>query len=270
MAVAEVCRNLCCAGARPIGITDCLNFGNPENPRIMEQFAQAVDGMAAACRALSVPIVSGNVSLYNETDKRAILPTPTVAAVGQLASEQAITTAWFKAPDDDVLLLGESAEPGLGGSEYVLRHTGSVQGPKPRIDLDAEARLQRLLVELAESGLLQSAHDVSEGGLAVALAECATTVDDEQQMVGARIRLDTASAATLFGEGPTRVVISTAPDKTAGVESRAEAAGVPVRRLGKTGGERLVVAASGEIAIDVATSEARDARERCLESIVGT
>ncbi|HEY6560063.1 MAG TPA: phosphoribosylformylglycinamidine synthase subunit PurL [Polyangiaceae bacterium] len=269
MAVAEVCRNLCCAGARPIGITDCLNFGNPENPRIMEQFAQAIDGMAAACRALSVPIVSGNVSLYNETDKRAILPTPTVAAVGQLTSEQAITTGWFKAPEHDVLLLGESPEPGLGGSEYVVRHTGSIQGPKPCIDLAAEAALQRLLVELAESTLLKSAHDVSEGGLAVALAECATTVDDEKQMVGARIRLDSASAATLFGEGPSRVVISTEPDQTSEVESRAQAAGVPIKRLGKTGGERLVVAASGEIAIDVATSEAREARERCLEPIVG-
>jgi phosphoribosylformylglycinamidine synthase len=270
MAIAEVCRNLCVSGARPIGITDCLNFGNPENPRIMEQFSQAIDGMAAACRALGVPIVSGNVSLYNETDKRAILPTPTVAAVGQLRDEKAIVTAWFKAPGHDVLLLGTSGEAGLGGSEYVMRHTGLVQGPPPRIDLELEARLQRLLIDLAESGLLASAHDIAEGGLAVTLAECATSADDERAQIGATVELADGSVAALFGEAPSRVIVSIAGEHTAHVEALAQSAGVPLIRLGKTGGDRLVFSTSRGPLIDVAVQDARSARERCLEPIIGT
>jgi phosphoribosylformylglycinamidine synthase subunit PurL len=267
MAVAEVCRNLACSGARPIGITDCLNFGNPENPVIMDQFSRAIDGMARACSALGVPIVSGNVSLYNETDKRPILPTPTVAAVGMIRDERAIVSAWFKRPGEDVLLLGEASNDGLGGSEYVVRRTGEVQGPPPRIDLELELKVQTLLVELAEAGLLSSAHDVSEGGLAVTLAECACAVDDERAMIGAEIELPAASASAFFGEAPTRVVISTSDAER--VIERARAAEVPVLRLGQTGGDRLRVRAAGANAIDVALDDARRARESCLEPIVG-
>ena len=270
MAVAEVCRNLAVSGARPIGITDCLNFGNPENPVIMDQFSRAIDGMARACTALQVPIVSGNVSLYNETDKRAILPTPTVAAVGLVRDERAIVTSWFKQPGHDVFLLGAAAAEGLGGSEYVLRHSGRVAGPAPRIDLELEARLQRLLIELAEAELLASAHDVSEGGLAVTLAECCAAVDDELRMIGAEIRLAASGANALFGEAPTRVVISAPPANAAEIARSAEAAGVPLERLGTTGGDRLILEGPSGPIVNVSLAAARRARETCLEPIVGT
>jgi phosphoribosylformylglycinamidine synthase len=270
MAVAEVCRNLACSGARAIGITDCLNFGNPENPVVMEQFSRAVDGMAAACNALGVPIVSGNVSLYNETDRRAILPTPTVAAVGQLAGESAIVAQFFREASDVVLLLGAASSEGLGGSEYVHLATGKALGPAPRIDLALEARLQALVVDLAEAGVLQSAHDVSEGGLAVALAECACSVDDEARMLGARIELEAASAGILFGEAPSRIVISAKADAVPEIERRAAASAVPVRRLGETGGSRLTICVAGTPIIDVDLGDARRARETCLEPIVGS
>src|SRR4051812_6864285 len=144
MAVAEACRNLVCAGAEPIGLTDCLNFGSPERPEIMRQFALAVDGMAAACRALDVPIVSGNVSLYNETDGRAILPTPTIGAVGLVCDPGDVVRSTFAKGERAILLLGPARGGPLGGSEYVAARTGEVKGPPPRIDLDLEARLQRL------------------------------------------------------------------------------------------------------------------------------
>ncbi|MDP9036629.1 MAG: phosphoribosylformylglycinamidine synthase subunit PurL, partial [Myxococcota bacterium] len=193
MSVAEVCRNLACTGAEPIGITDCLNFGNPMRPEVMEQLARAIDGIGAACRALGVPIVSGNVSLYNETDGRSILPTPTVAAVGLLRSSADVVTAPFKRAGDVVLLLGEAACKGsaaLAGSEWLVRARsgqpsyggtlglGADDGGAPVLVLEAEVGLQRLVIELARSQWLASAHDVSDGGLAVALAECCAAGPD--------------------------------------------------------------------------------------------
>ncbi len=168
MAVAEVCRNLVCSGAEPIGITDCLNFGSPERPEVMESFALAIDGLADACNALGVPIVSGNVSLYNETDGRPILPTPTVAAVGLIASSDDIVTQSFKRAGDVVVLLGvhDASVRSLGGSEYLCHLVGRVSGGPPVLDLAAEVALQKLVLELARAHVLESAHDVSDGGLA--------------------------------------------------------------------------------------------------------
>lgn len=273
MAVAEVCRNVVCVGAEPIGLTDCLNFGSPERPEIMRQFSRAVDGIAAACRALEVPIVSGNVSLYNETDGRAILPTPTMAAVGLARDPGDVVGATFPRGGLAVLLLGAPAGGPLGGSEYVAQHTaGDVKGPPPRLDLSAEVALQRLILELLRSRprLLESAHDVSEGGLAVALVECATATDDASAMVGARITLPDgeALAATLFGEAPSRIVVSADPSHVAVIEARAHAAGVTVTRLGDTGGDRLVLSRGAPVAT-LSLDELRHARESCLVAIVG-
>ncbi|HEX4497146.1 MAG TPA: phosphoribosylformylglycinamidine synthase subunit PurL, partial [Thermoanaerobaculia bacterium] len=181
-AIAEVCRNLVTTGAEPIGITDCLNFGNPERPEVMQSFASAIDGLAAACKALDVPIVSGNVSLYNETTVQqggttlslAILPTPTVAAVGLLRSADDVVTTPFKRAGDVIVLLGAAASSGvraLGASEWLVQKLGKLTGEAPAIDLDAEVRLQKLVLELARAQRLASAHDVSDGGLAVTLAE---------------------------------------------------------------------------------------------------
>jgi phosphoribosylformylglycinamidine synthase len=268
IAVAEACRNVCCAGGRPLGITDCLNFGNPENPVVMEQFSRAVDGIAAACGALGVPVVSGNVSLYNETSQRSILPTPAVAVVALVRDERAIVTSWFKGTDEVIMLLGEATGSGLGGSEYLLRRTGRIQGAPPKIDLELEARLQALMVDLAEAGVVQGAHDVSDGGLLVALAESCSGTDDPHDMVGASIQLETIGDRELFGESPSRIIVSTKPDDVPTVQAACRAVGVPCVRLGQTRSLRLVVASGERIVVDVALSDLRRARENCLDSIV--
>ena len=197
MAIAEVTRNLVCSGAEPIGITDCLNFASPENPATMDQLATAIDGLAEACRVLDVPIVSGNVSLYNETADAAgrhpILPTPTVAAVGLFADEKDIVTSHFKNSGDAILLLGTSLGDGLGGSEYQALKAKKLGGPATKIDLEAEKRLQSLVLGLARAHVLASAHDVSDGGLAVCLAESCVLGGK-----GAEVSLE-PTAAVLFG-----------------------------------------------------------------------
>jgi len=299
MAVAETCRNLVCTGAEPLAMTDCLNFGNPERPEVMRQLAQAIDGIAAACTKLEVPIVSGNVSLYNETDGRAILPTPTVAAVGLVRSMEDIVTPWWKQPGDLVFLLGarttETApRAGLAGSEYAVRKLAAnglaaPEGcPPPSIDLDLELRLQRLVLSLAREQKLASAHDVSDGGLAVALAEC-TAAPDAAAAVGARIDLElahdapTASlevASLLFGEHPSRVIVSVRPAHAPAILAAAEKASVGIQELGVTGGASLSIgigrphAAAGKglavVAFMSSIEELRAAREGALSAIVGS
>ena len=274
MAIAEVCRNLVCSGAEPIGITDCLNFGNPERPEVMEQFARAVDGIAAACKALGVPIVSGNVSLYNETDGRSILPTPTVAAVGLFASREDVVTAHFKRAGDAVLLLGEAASGGahaLGGSEWLVRTLGGLGGEAPLIELAAEVALQKLVLALARAHLLESAHDVSDGGLGATLAECCAAGPEN---LGARIELPATAAALdalsrLFGEAPSRVVVSVKAMAVDRVLAAAKSADVPAWRIGVTGGETLAISASPLGSLSVAVAEVRARRAACLEGIVG-
>ena len=273
-AVAEVCRNLACAGAEPIGITDCLNFGNPERPEVMDQFARAVDGLAAACNALGVPIVSGNVSLYNETDRKAILPTPTVAAVGLVASRDDIVTSFFKQAGDQILLLGEACSKGaraLGGSEWLVRKLGRLAGEAPLVDLAAEAKLQRLLLTLARARVLSSAHDVSDGGLVASLAEsCAAGPEN----VGASVVLPAAATAVdglavLFGEAPSVVVVS-APKVGAGrVRELAAAAGVPCAPVGEPGGDALSIQLSPFAPFTVRVADLRARRDGCLAGIVG-
>ncbi len=273
MGVAEACRNLACTGAEAIGLTDCLNFGSPERPEIMRQFAQAIDGMAAACNALAVPVVSGNVSLYNETDGRGILPTPTVAVVGLINDPEDITQAFFPTSDLEIILLGPDKGGPLGGSEYVSAHTGDVKGPPPTIDLELEKKLNALLLELcrARPRLIHSAHDISEGGIAIALAECATGMSDPSAMVGATVSLDAPEpiANALFGEAPSRVLVTVRPADSARIAELALAHGVPCRVIGKTGGDRLVIKRDSAPVAEATLVALRDARERCLESIVG-
>jgi phosphoribosylformylglycinamidine synthase len=277
MAVAECCRNIVCAGAEPIGLTDCLNFGNPERPEIMEQLARAIDGIADACRALDVPIVSGNVSLYNETTSagvaRAILPTPTIGGVGLLASEKHIITSAFKKDGDVVLLLGafpvvlpEDLARVLAGSEWLSRKTGRFGGPIA-IDLGAEARLQRLVLGLAREGVLSSAHDVSEGGLAVCLAECCTTGETD---MGADLFIGGPAETwigTMFGEAPSRIVVSVPTAHERAVTEAAARAGVEAHRLGVVT-SRPVLRLSGTVPCEVGSEAIRAARESCLDAIV--
>ena len=246
MAVAEACRNVACTGARPLAITDCLNFGNPERPEVYYQLEECIRGMADACRALGVPVVSGNVSLYNETQGQAIYPTPVVGAVGVLAEAGRHVTAGFRSQGDVVLLLGAGSitlgDEALAGSEYLAHVHGLVAG-RPTIDLEAEARLQKLLVSLIGDGLVRSAHDCSDGGLAVALAECCI-------LGGLGFRSDDSAFhqpglgqwhAALFGEAPSRIVLSVSANGVAGVTRLAQEAGVPLLRLGTAEGDQLVL-----------------------------
>ena len=283
MAVAEVCRNLVCSGAEPIGLTDCLNFASPEDPETMDVFARAIDGLAEACNALEVPIVSGNVSLYNETTdatgRHPILPTPGIAGVGLVADERDILASAFVREGDVVLLLGEDAGEvsGLGGSEYQSLKVGTLGGPAPSIDLAAEKKLQRLVLELARAHVLSSAHDVADGGLAVTLAECCVMATNGP-LVGAHVTIPGASgstpiARTLFGEAPSRVIVSTKKEYAEGVIERARAAGVPARQLGhttETGADAtLRIAIVSGPRLDFRVADLRAARESCLEGIVG-
>src|SRR3984893_7201895 len=240
LAVAEAARNVACAGARPLGATNCLNFGNPERPPIMWQFAKAVEGIGAACRPLGVPITGGNVSLYNETDGRAIYPTPVIGVVGLLEHADRVVSRRFQRSGDVIVLLGEDRGE-LGGSEYLKVAHGLVRGRPPAIDLEAERALQALLVDLADRRLGGSAHDCSDGGLAVTLAECCFDAGG----MGAEIAIDAADvsrdaamnrAAALFSESASRVVVSTNVETVAGVLAQAAAAGVPARGVGRTGG----------------------------------
>jgi phosphoribosylformylglycinamidine synthase len=236
--------------------------------------------------------VSGNVSLYNETDGRPILPTPTVAVVGQLRALDDHVTQWFKGAGDVVLLLGAPPDrgrgaPGLGGSEYAARRGHGTYGAPPRIDLALEAKLQRLVLDLAREHLLRSAHDVSEGGLAVALAECCVTAPLAGSDVGARVDLEAPAggpasleaASLLFGEHPSRVVVSVARAALDRVVAEAAKADVACTELGVTGGSTLslvladtrapVSATPRAPTLVVATGDLRTARETCLSSIVG-
>ncbi len=240
MAVAEACRNVAVSGATPLAVTDCLNFGNPQKPEVYYQLEECIRGMADACRALGVPVVSGNVSLYNETQGEAVYPTPVVGAVGLLDDARNALGGAFANGGDAVLLLGASpADDGaLAGSEYLALEHGTVAG-RPAIDLDAEARLQRLLVDLARERLLHSAHDCSDGGLAVALAESA--VLGGVGFTGAGGLPDGRWDAALFGETPSRAVVSCTEANAARIEAAAREAGVPCARLGAVGGARFTI-----------------------------
>ncbi len=260
LAVAEASRNVACAGALPIGGTNNLNFGNPEKPEVMWQFAEAVAGIGEACRALDVPITGGNVSLYNETDGKPILPTPVLGVVGLIENADRVVTRTFKRAESAVVLLGRT-RPELGGSEYLKALYGEIRGVPPALDLDAEKRLQRLLVEAARDGLLLSAHDCAEGGLAVTLAECCFDTGG----LGARVdvpapELGTLASAwaadlALFSESATRVVVSAAPEHLEALLQRATKAAVPASRIGAVGGTRLSIAVDGRPTVDEAVAD---------------
>jgi len=252
LAVAEAARNVACAGALPIGATNCLNFGNPQRPEIMWQFVEAVEGIAAACTALDVPITGGNVSLYNETDGQAIYPTPIIGVVGLLEDASRVVTRCFSGAGDSILLLGDDLGE-LGGSEFLATVHGIVAGDAPEIDLNREAALQQLLVDTIGAGLVRSAHDCADGGFAVALAECCF----DTAGLGCAVTIAGADSMTaLYSESASRVIVSVAASDEAAVLARASAAGVPARRIGTTGGDRIRIAVDGSIAIDVGVADA--------------
>ena len=256
LAVAEAARNVACAGGLPIGATNCLNFGNPEKPEIMWQFAKAVEGMGAACRALDIPITGGNVSLYNETDGRAVLPTPVLGVVGLIDNADAVLKRAFRTEGDSVMLLGESFDE-LGGSEYLKVIHGLIRGVPPVLDLKREAALHRVLIEGASSGLIRSAQDCSEGGLAITLAECCvgTGLGVRTQLPSVASAIGFGDIATLFGESASRVVLSVAAGREAELMSLAAREHLPAHRLGVVTGKRVQMAIDGGTVIDEPLAE---------------
>ena len=259
LAVAESARNVACAGGEPIGATNNLNFGNPERPEIMWQFGEAVRGIGDACRALDVPITGGNVSLYNETEGRAIYPTPVLGVVGLLPDASRTVTRAFTSAGAAVIVLGDNHGE-LGGSEFLARVMGRVQGVPPALDLGRERALQQLVVALVRAQLVQSAHDCADGGLAITLAECTFDTDG----IGVESNVEAAAgdfgafavAATLFGESASRVVVSVADDSLADVLNQAAGAGVPARVIGRTGGAEIRIDVSGVPAVRMTVADA--------------
>jgi len=246
-AVAESARNVACSGARPLALTNCLNFGSPEKPEIMWEFAESVRGLGEAARALGTPVISGNVSFYNETRGQAIFPTPTIVVVGLLDDVQRHAVSHWTAPGLAIVLLGETREE-LGGSEWLAQRRGLEVGSPPTVDLAHEHRLHGLLADGVAAGEIRTAHDVADGGLAIALAECCFSGPER---IGARVTLDPALRleALLFGESTGRVLVGTAD--AAALLARAAAAGIPAQRIGETGGARLQIGSrAGAVWID--------------------
>jgi phosphoribosylformylglycinamidine synthase subunit PurL len=237
IAVAEAARNLTCSGARPLAVTDNLNFGNPYKPENFWQLREAVEGIAEACRAFGTPVTGGNVSLYNESPAGVVDPTPTIGMVGLIDEERHITTQWFKNADDVVILVGQAGNE-LGGSQFLKVCHGRKQGPPPHVDLELEIKVQNAVRDLIREGLVKSAHDCSEGGLAVALTECCL---NPSGFLGVDVDLNFSDTAAeiLFNESQSRIVISVAVDDAEKTISILQERGVPFRQLGKVGGNEL-------------------------------
>ena len=258
IAVAEAARNLTCSGAYPLAVTDCLNFGNPYKPENFWQLREAVEGIAEACRAFGTPVTGGNVSLYNESPAGVVDPTPTIAMVGLIDDEKHITTQWFKEPGDLIILVGRGIgfQPTsdrrdadatlLGGSQFLRVCHGLKIAPAPHVDLVHEIKVQNAVRDLIREGLVKSAHDCSEGGLAVAVAECCF---NPEKLLGADLNLkaaDTPATTVLFDESQSRIVISVARADLEKTVSLLREQGVLFQELGEVGGDTLSIRVNGE------------------------
>src|SRR5207249_5421364 len=257
IAVAEAARNLTCSGAMPLAVTDCLNFGNPYKPENFWQLREAVEGVAEACHAFGTPVTGGNVSLYNENPAGVVDPTPTIGMVGLIDDEKHITTQWFKEAGDLIILVGEIGNE-LGGSRFVKVCHGRKIGPPPHVDLPREIKVQNGVRDLIREGLVKSAHDCSEGGLAVALAECCF---DPDRLLGAEIGLGSCggsragcagdtpastNAATLFNEAQSRVIVSCDPKNAERILSELKSKNIPHAQIGTIIADDLRITVSGE------------------------
>ena len=263
-AVAEAARNVACTGATPVAATNCLNFGNPEKPPIMWQFSQVIDGVTAACEELEAPITGGNVSFYNETLGEGIYPTPVIGIVGVLEDVSKAMRPDFRQAGRDVLLLhagvaadATDAEAEFGSSEYAKEVLGVTWGFPPALELEKEAALQKCVIELIQQGLIDSAHDCSDGGLAVALAESAFL-----HTVGACVNLNSAGLPTeylLFGEDASRILLSCPPELRGKVSEIAVKYGVAAERIGETVADNLQINVDGREVVCAAVSDLQEA-----------
>ena len=253
IAVAEACRNLACVGARPVGVTNCLNFGNPEKPEVMGQFKEVVEGMSEACKAFEIPVTGGNVSFYNDTEGVSIYPTPVLGIVGLIKDINKVVTPGFKEEGDAVVLLGENKEE-LGGSEYLKIQFGREDGNPPAINLAKEKAIQELCLEAAEAGFLESAHDLSEGGLAVCAAECGFF---SGKKIGCELDLNDEwrPDALLFGETQSRILVTAKSSKLKKLLALAGKKGVKAAAIGKVDGKKIRISLKGKALVNVPVAE---------------
>ena len=250
IAVAEAARNLVCSGAKPLAITNCLNFGDPYDPEVYWTFTECVAGMADSCKTLDTPVTGGNVSFYNEDPERIVYPTPVVGMIGLIEDTKDITTQWFKKEGDLIVLLGKNKEE-LGGSEYLKVIHNLVKGEPPVLDLKYEREIQKTCLQLIKKGVVKSAHDCSEGGLAVALAECCISSGDGSSL-GAEIKLNDnlRTDALLFGETQSRIILSLEEDNLAELEKIIKKNNVDFVVLGKVGGKNLKINEWIDLSVD--------------------
>jgi phosphoribosylformylglycinamidine synthase len=263
--VAEAARNVVCVGARPIAITNCLNFASPERPHVMWAFSETIDGMAEACRTFNTPVVSGNVSFYNETEGRGILPTPVIGMIGLVEDVRRVVQPGFKKTGDVIALLGTTAND-ISLSEYAATILGIGtdemvrKGETPQINLYAELAVQKTCLEAAEAGLIASAHDCSDGGLAIALAECCFS-SLNRSAIGAEINLSASAAGSLpansvlFSESPSRIIISFPAASRAAIDTIAQRESCPITIIGSVGGDRLVINGEGKNFVSLRVDE---------------
>jgi phosphoribosylformylglycinamidine synthase len=259
--VAEAARNVVCVGARPLAITNCLNFASPERPEVMWSFSEVIDGMAEACRTFNTPVVSGNVSFYNETEGRGILPTPVIGMIGLVEDVRLVVQPGFKQPQDLIALLGTTADD-LSISEYAAVIDGAstvemiTEGAVPQIDLEVEREVQNACLAAAEAGLLRSTHDCSDGGIAVALAECCFS-SLNRHGIGANISLPGSLPVTtmLFSESPSRIIISFAVSARGEIESIAQRENCPLTVIGEVGGSELQINVDDEKVVSANVAE---------------
>jgi phosphoribosylformylglycinamidine synthase len=254
IAVAEAARNLSCVGAIPLAITDCLNFGNPEKPEVMWQFAEAVKGISKTCKELNIPIISGNVSFYNETNGESIFPTPVIGMAGTINGLK-FATMDFKRKDDIIILFGANKEE-IGGSEFLKLIYNEVAGRSPEINLQTEKKVQECICELIACGFVDTAHDCAEGGLAIALAEMAISAD-----FGAEIALNDeniSDTALLFGESQSRIIFTVRQSKISKTEELLINNKLTYQILGKTTKDSLVIKHKDKVLIDLPISQIKD------------
>lgn len=249
IAVTECARNIVCSGGIPLGVTNCLNFGNPYKPEVYWQFAQAIAGMGEACRKFDTPVTGGNVSFYNESPDTAVYPTPTIGMVGLVEDLNHITTSYFKDEGDIIYLIGEDKEE-LGGSEYLKIIHNIVSGDCPEIDLDKEKKLQETILSLIKKGFIKSAHDISEGGIVSALAECC--IINQEKQIGCEVEIPIKSRLdfTLFSESQSRIIVSISNSNQKDFELELNDAGIPFYKLGFVKGKSVIIKNIFEIPLE--------------------
>jgi len=255
IAVAEACRNLACVGAKPVGVTNCLNFGNPEKPEIMWQFKEVIQGIAQACEVFGIPITGGNVSFYNETDGVPIYPTPVIGVVGILEDVSKLISPGFKEEENPIVLIGENKEE-ISASEYLKSVLNMEKGSPPQIDLKKEKRNQEFCLEAISLGIVRSVHDVSEGGLALCIAECCFL---NEQKFGCNLELkdEIRTDALLFGETQSRIVVSTQNQNLQKLLDLAQKRRIKAAVIGKTGGDNLVIRHLDQEVVNISLEEAK-------------